>query len=337
MSSRRCRLAVSVSPVSVSPVSVSPVSAGCRPPVSVSPVSVSPASITASVTARGVLDGVRGSFSGVAAAGAADVAAEAGNEEGGEESVRVHSGALQWEFIGLPTAYSASQENANRRARESALRERSPGSVIRSSGRILSRALVAHGDRVGHPRDRAGRRRCAGPLAARSVARACSAWTRAPSGTTKAAATAARLPARLLRAPRLRAAASAVDGGVSRAGGSLGRAAARALRGAARGGLRPVLVGASAEAAERFGVGAEQLDAEQLRARYPQLAVGDATIGLFEPDAGFVRSRRPSASRLSKPKRAALRSFAARAVGLEEGASASPSPWARAQSVHAAS
>ena len=83
-----------------------------------------------------------------------------------------------------------------------------------------------------------------------------------------------------------------------------------------------VLVGASAEAAQRFGVEAEQLDAQQLRARYPQLAVGDATIGLFEPDAGFVRCEEAIRVALEQAEACGASIVrGARVVGLEEGAS----------------
>ncbi len=55
------------------------------------------------------------------------------------------------------------------------------------------------------------------------------------------------------------------------------------------GGPDSVLVRASAEAAARYGVPVEALDAGALRRRYPQFAVRDGDIGLLEPGGGFVR------------------------------------------------
>jgi sarcosine oxidase len=42
-------------------------------------------------------------------------------------------------------------------------------------------------------------------------------------------------------------------------------------------------------AAERYGIAHETLDAEAIRRRFPQFAVGDGEIGYFEPGAGFLR------------------------------------------------
>lgn len=42
-------------------------------------------------------------------------------------------------------------------------------------------------------------------------------------------------------------------------------------------------------AAKMFGIAHEQLDAEEIRARYPQLIVRDDELGYYEPSAGFVR------------------------------------------------
>src|SRR5206468_13027114 len=48
------------------------------------------------------------------------------------------------------------------------------------------------------------------------------------------------------------------------------------------------LVPATLEAAARYGVPVEHLDAAALRQRWPALTVADGWEGVFEPEAGFV-------------------------------------------------
>src|SRR5271170_4999278 len=53
------------------------------------------------------------------------------------------------------------------------------------------------------------------------------------------------------------------------------------------------------EAARKFGIAHELLDANQIRARFPQFNVRDDETGYFEPEAGFVRPEACIAAALS--------------------------------------
>jgi sarcosine oxidase len=53
------------------------------------------------------------------------------------------------------------------------------------------------------------------------------------------------------------------------------------------------------EAARKFGIAHELLDANQIRARFPQFHVRDDETGYFEPEAGFVRPEACIAAALS--------------------------------------
>ena len=58
------------------------------------------------------------------------------------------------------------------------------------------------------------------------------------------------------------------------------------------------------EAARRFGIAHEMLDAKAIRARFPEFAVADNEVGYFEPGAGFLRAEACVRAQLALAERA---------------------------------
>src|SRR5438477_2188277 len=58
------------------------------------------------------------------------------------------------------------------------------------------------------------------------------------------------------------------------------------------------------EAARRFEIPHEMLDAAAIRARFPEFAVADNEVGYFEPDAGFLRAEACVRAQLAIAERA---------------------------------